>query len=167
MIGGASRCLPRTCADLGSHTELEHPMHVQAVRRGELLGPQRGATDHLPSFEDHNRALEIELLLEFQQGAHQSSGFVPLFNEVLDWLALMQHYGAPTRLLDWTRSPYVALYFALEKADKESAVWAINREWLENKSTGLIREHDQYLTNTTWDHYPSASVLYLCIRMNI
>src|SRR5207248_10335432 len=50
---------------------------------------------------------EKELLLEFQQGAHQSSGFVPLFNEVLDWLALMQHYGAPTRLLDWTRSPYV------------------------------------------------------------
>ena len=33
----------------------------------------------------------------------------------LEWLALMQHYGTPTRLLDFTRSPYVACYFALEE----------------------------------------------------
>ncbi len=35
-------------------------------------------------------------------------------NSKLAWLAAMQHYGVPTRLVDFSESPYVALYFALE-----------------------------------------------------
>jgi hypothetical protein len=47
-------------------------------------------------------------------------------NDEIEWLALMQHHGAPTRLLDFTWSPYVAAFFALERATEDAAVWAIN-----------------------------------------
>ncbi len=44
------------------------------------------------------------------------------------WLALAQHYGLPTHLLDWSESPLVALFFALREKDKreqDAVVWAI------------------------------------------
>ena len=61
----------------------------------------------------------------FERKSHLFMADVPEDDE-LEWLALMQHHGAPTRLLDFTWSPYVAAFFALEHATEDVAVWALN-----------------------------------------
>ncbi len=76
--------------------------------------------------------VETYLLSRFQRNLHRFHARIPAVDDTLEWLALMQHHGAPTRLLDWTYSCYIALFFALESAalDSTCAVWAINQVWL-------------------------------------
>lgn len=61
----------------------------------------------------------------FRRKAHLFLAHIPGDDDDFQWLALMQHHGAPTRLLDFTWSPQVAAFFALEKAKKSAAIWAI------------------------------------------
>ena len=61
----------------------------------------------------------------FRRKAHLFLDHVPDEADAFQWLALMQHHGAPTRLLDFTWSPFVAAFFALERATKDAAIWAV------------------------------------------
>src|ERR1017187_9526406 len=80
------------------------------------------------------------LLYDFQSKAPAFAERLPGLSDMFAWLSTMQHYGVPTRLLDWTYTAHVALFFALEKrptkdpANKEEVgtVWAIDSKTLDD-----------------------------------
>lgn len=54
---------------------------------------------------------------------------IPADDEVIEWLSIMQHFGAPTRLVDFSYSLYVALFMAMDslEEDEDSAIWGLNQ----------------------------------------
>jgi hypothetical protein len=69
---------------------------------------------------------EARILRIFKRKAHQYLDKPPDFDDDFQWMAFMQHHGAPTRLIDFTWSPYVAAFFALERTLADGVVWAMN-----------------------------------------
>lgn len=67
--------------------------------------------------------LEEEIMNRFIRHARPHVSAEPA--GMVEWLVIAQHHGLPTRLLDWTQNPMVALYFALStEATEDSIVWA-------------------------------------------
>ncbi len=87
--------------------------------------------------------LEGILLREFDRRFHHYQSYVPKDN--IELLAYMQHFGAPTRFLDWTYSLHIAVYFAIEAmTDDPCAVWAIHQKWLQREGMKLFESSSNY-----------------------
>lgn len=98
------------------------------------------------------RKFEDRSLDEFKSKFHIYSGTEHVPKSKLSWLSVMQHYGVPTRLIDFTTSPYIALYFALEAYDpfskKDLAIFAIDYTALMDKSLHHIKSKDNKFQET-------------------
>lgn len=89
--------------------------HTHDLRSSlERLGPQHAG-------------VEPYLLRNFRKYAHS---FMPDMKSSWHWMTIGQHHGLPTRLLDWTWSPLVALHFATDHypPEHDAAVWRVHVE---------------------------------------
>ena len=101
----------------------------------ELKPKVRRVLDSLKIEPGNFKNRENNLIKEFKSRIGQYSPHHHSVDDILELCSLMQHYGAPTRLLDFTRSLYVAAFFAVEDVeyDGDSYLWCLNEMMLRDK----------------------------------
>ncbi len=115
----------------------------------------------LPSFLRTNPSIsENTLLSRFKQSAAMLADNRP--QNSFDWTFLMQHYGVPTRLLDWSESPLVGLYFAVEGYEKhpatDAALWCLWPTRLNKQANIMDKSESDYIPSFDDDEMNGYSI---------
>ncbi len=91
-----------------------------------------------------NYSLELKIINKFIRHGQNLIDQKINFENYLDVISLMQHYGAPSRLIDWSYSFYIALFFAFDDAEKDHpAVFAFDSYDLNNTVKKLYKDSEK------------------------
>ena len=100
----------------------------------------------LPPYESNFLELalsdELRIIDDFKRRAHHYLASPPKATETLEWMSILQHHGAPTRLLDFSHSYYVACYFALQGGQNDAAVWCVSLLNLDVRAEEVLSDID-------------------------
>lgn len=135
-------------------------VHIARKLKGYAFRGQMDSTWNLttslerltPDFSKNSQLLtnrEFWILKQFQRRAHHYISDPPSNSELIEWLSLIQHHGGPTRLLDFTNSFYVAAFFAVETAQSDAAIWAVNIAQMEM----IVQEYVGEMSTTETQHH--------------
>jgi hypothetical protein len=128
---------------------------------------------------------ELGLLRKFKRQYQRYGLSTPRDDDIIEWFSLMQHYGAPTRLLDFSHSLFVATYFALKElppirkssnkdgedcvtTEEYPVVWAINQKQLDDAFKAQYPNLDRVFSKSkdawTWDSFNRVFALKTPLR---
>lgn len=66
---------------------------------------------------------ELNIINSYKQQIHNYLNTVPVLDSYIDWLSIIQHYGGPTRMLDFTSSIFTALYFSIQDNEEDAFIY--------------------------------------------
>ena len=133
-------------------TSEEWILRGQSCQESKVMGLRSGLERALISYEiPLSKASEIEewMIRDFRR-KYEGIDSQMVSNDTLYCLSMMQHYGCPTRLLDFTYSPYIAAFFAVENmsfeqgAERQAFVFCFNHKWINNSARWSIDDNNLF-----------------------
>ncbi len=133
-------------------TSEEWILRGQSCQESKVIGLKSGLERALISYEiPLSKASEIEerMIRDFRR-KYEGIDSQIVSNDTLYCLSMMQHYSCPTRLLDFTYSPYIAAFFAVENmsfeqgAERKAFVFCFNHNWINNSARWNIDDDNLF-----------------------
>ncbi|MGO9534549.1 MAG: FRG domain-containing protein [Syntrophobacteraceae bacterium] len=118
--------------------------HSQWIFRGHtnadwLLDTSLQRSAHIYEISPQSLTVIERIMLDrFKRTAHHFLRYSPNDEDDIEWLSIFQHHGGITRLLDFTRSFYVALFFALDFSSTDACVWCVSKRRLEDRAIEVL-----------------------------